>query len=270
MKRIADSFLQPDWNVSSRIRAYVTTRRGGVSKSPYDSLNLATHVGDSPEAVSENRKILRERLDLPAEPLWLEQVHGTNVVQAGCSTGCIADASYTDNAGNVCVVMTADCLPVFLASDKGDEVAVAHAGWKGLLQGVIEEAVTKFSVDVENIHAWLGPAIGPENFEVGAEVRQAFLDEAMRTKSSPGSSSFPRRRESSESADLIDFAFRPVINAPGKYLADIYELARIRLKRMGVKNISGGEFCTVENREMFYSYRRDGVTGRMASLIWIE
>jgi YfiH family protein len=240
---LADTFLQPDWDVPERVKAFVTTRQGGVSARPYDSLNLASHVGDSAQAVLENRSILKQALELPAEPLWLEQVHGIKVADRSCQAGCKADASYSRRPGFVCTVMTADCLPVFLAS--------MHAGWKGMLQGVIEETVKKFSVAPEKIHAWLGPAIGPGNFEVGSEVRQAFIDEG-------------RQNEAQHRA------FRPVEHGADKYLADIYQLARIRLRRMGIEQVSGGEFCTVENREMFYSYRRDGITGRMASLIWIE
>lgn len=250
MTQLIDTFLQPAWRVSGRVRAVVTTRRGGNSISPYDSLNLATHVGDAPDAVKKNRRLLKQALNLPSEPLWLEQVHGNVVVDSQCATECKADASYADGPGIVCVVMTADCLPVFLADAQGKEVSVVHAGWKGLLQGVIEAALKKFKAPPENIHAWLGPAIGPKNFEVGAEVRKAFLDEAH-----PG--------------EVPANAFQPVDIEKNKFLADIYQLAGLRLNRIGVKNISGGDFCTVENKEMFYSYRRDGVTGRMASLIWI-
>lgn len=250
MTELIDTFLKPDWQVASRVRAIVTTRRGGTSSSPYDSLNLATHVGDDPAAVSRNREMLKDALNLPAEPLWLEQVHGTEVVDSRCDIECKADASYADEPGNVCAVMTADCLPVFLADTQGNEIAVVHAGWKGLLHGVIEAAIKKFKAPPGNIHAWLGPAIGPENFEVGAEVRKAFADEA-------------------KSSAMVITAFTPVGDMGNKFLADIYRLAKFRLNRMGVNNISGGDFCTVDNKEMFYSYRRDGITGRMASLIWI-
>ena len=251
MTELIDTLLQPAWQVSSRVRAIVTTRRGGISARPYDSLNLATHVGDAPEAVIKNREMLKRALDLPSEPLWLEQVHGVEVVDSQSAGVCQADASYTDRPGIVCVVMTADCLPVFLADSQGNEVAVVHAGWKGLLHGVIEATLKKFKATPGDIHAWLGPAIGPKKFEVGAEVRQAYINEAQ-----PG--------------EVVDNAFQPLEDKKDKFLADIYQLARIRLYRMGVKNISGGDFCTVENKEMFYSYRRDGVTGRMASLIWID
>jgi YfiH family protein len=252
---LADTFIQPGWPVSERVKAFVTTREGGVSSSPYDSLNLGTHVGDLPEAVLQNRQILKSALELPSEPLWLEQVHGIEVIDGYCAPACKADASYTSKPGVVCTVMTADCLPVFVADKKGNEVAVVHAGWKGLLQGIIEASVKKFSASPDNVCVWLGPAIGPDNFEVGRDVLQAFMDEAA---------------DNVMEREAVQRAFRRRENRPEKYLADIYQLARIRLHRVGVKNISGGEFCTVENREMFYSYRRDGVTGRMASLIWID
>ena len=251
MTQLVDTFLQPAWQVSSRVKAIVTTRHGGSSASPYDSLNLAMHVGDTPETVLKNRKMLREALNLTVEPFWLEQVHGIEVADSRCDIECKAGASYADKPGNVCVVMTADCLPVFLADAEGNEVAVVHAGWKGLLHGVIEAAVKKFKAPAGKIHAWLGPAIGPDNFEVGAEVRKAFVDEA-------------------QSNVAVSSAFRAVEDKKNKFLADIYQLARFRLNRSGVKNISGGNFCTVENKEMFYSYRRDRITGRMASLIWID
>jgi YfiH family protein len=199
----------------------------------------------------KNRETLKQALQLPSEPLWLEQVHGVEVADSQCAVECRADASYTDKPGIVCVVMTADCLPVLLADTQGNEVAVAHAGWKGLLNGVIEAALKKFKASPDNIHAWLGPAIGPKNFEVGAEVRLAYMHEA-------------------ESSEVVKSAFQQLENKNNKFLADIYQLARFRLNRSGVRSVSGGDYCTVENKEMFYSYRRDGVTGRMASLIWID
>ena len=173
------NFIIPDWQVSKKVKAIVTTRVGGVSQPPFDTFNLATHVGDLPENVKQNRQMLLESLDLPCEPQWLEQVHGTDVIEAGNSSETLCgDACYTNQAGKVCTVLTADCLPVFLAAEDGGEVAVAHAGWKGLLKGVIENTVSKFEIKPSKIHVWLGPAIGPEEFEVGDEVRQAFLREA--------------------------------------------------------------------------------------------
>jgi YfiH family protein len=186
-------------------------------------------------------------LDLPAEPRWLNQVHGVTVAEDGCQSACDADAFYTDKHGVIGVVMTADCLPVFMASNDGEEVAIAHAGWRGLLDGVIESSINKFRADPKNLHVWLGPAIGPTQFEVGDEVRAAFMEQ----KGSLSENAFDR-------------------GANGKWLADIYLLARQRLTELRVEHISGGQFCTVSQPEMFYSYRRDGITGRMASLIWME
>lgn len=240
-------FLLPDWSVSKRVKAYVTTRVGGVSQAPFDTMNLATHVGDNSTSVAQNRALLKQRLDLPAEPRWLEQVHGTEVADSNSAAQCKADAFYTNKSNIVCSVLTADCLPVFIAERDGKEVAVAHAGWKGLLKGVIEHTVGRFECNQKHLSVWLGPAIGPKKFEVGAEVVAAFKDEAGN--------------------DDISYAFTGL--GEGNWLADIYGLARFRLQRLGINNITGGNFCTVTDRQMFYSYRRDGVTGRMASLIWI-
>jgi YfiH family protein len=240
-------FITPNWDAPSNIKACVTTRIGGFSKPPYDSFNLATHVGDDPEVVRKNRKLLGELLNLTAEPRWLNQVHGITVAEDSCQSECDADAFYTDKPDVVGVVMTADCLPVFMASDDGKEVAIAHAGWRGLVNGVIESSVEKFRTHSKDLHVWLGPAIGPAQFEVGDEVRAAFMK---------------------KQCPLAENAF---VRAPnGKWMADIYLLARQRLIEIGVEHISGGKFCTVSQPEMFYSYRRDGITGRMASLIWIE
>jgi len=240
-------YLLPDWSVSRRVKAYVTTRVGGVSKAPFDTMNLAIHVGDNIKSVEQNRSILRQRLELPGEPRWLDQVHGTDVADISSMRSCKADAFYTNKANIVCAVLTADCLPVFIADSDGAEVAVAHAGWKGLLKGVIEQAVGRFDADRKDLSVWLGPAIGPKQFEIGAEVVTAFKDEA--------------------GDDDISHAF--VKLSEEKWLADIYELARFRLKRLGINNVTGGDLCTVTDSQMFYSYRKDGITGRMASLIWI-
>jgi len=237
--------IRPEWPAPSNVHAAVTTRVGGVSLKPYNSLNLGDHVGDEPAAVAENRQRLREALQLPDEPRWLSQVHGTTAVDAVvCATGCEADASHSDRSGVVCAVLTADCLPVLLCDTAGRHVAAAHAGWRGLLNGVIERTLSAMGGDGECL-AWLGPAIGPEAFEVGDEVREAFL----------------------AVDDGADSAFRPSAN--GRWLADIYALARRRLHAAGVDGIYGGGFCTFSEAERFYSYRRDGQTGRMASLIWL-
>ncbi len=238
-------WIIPDWPAPERVRSVITTRTGGHSLPPYSSLNLADHVDDDPETVAVNRAILFERLALPSEPLWLEQVHGCNVVTAGAA-GCSADASTSDIPGQVCVVMTADCLPLLICNRSGTRVAAVHAGWRGLAAGVIEAALQHFAQESDELLAWLGPAIGPDRFEVGDEVREQFI--------------------AVSAADERAF----VAAAPGKWLADIYQLARNRLRAAGVGYIGGGGYCTVTDAERFFSYRRDGITGRMASLIWIE
>ena len=238
--------LQAGWPAPAAVRTLLTTRQGGVSQPPYDSFNLGTHVGDQPEAVAANREQLR--LLLPDEPAWLNQVHGTNVVDAAeiGETLLDADASFSRQPGKVCVVMTADCLPVLLCDDAGSVVAAAHAGWRGLCDGVLEAAVSATAVAPATLMAWLGPAIGPDAIEVGAEVRAAFI-----------------ACDPAAAAAFTDIG-------EGKYLADIYQLARQRLAAAGVSRVYGGDDCTVIERERFFSYRRDGITGRMASLIWLQ
>ncbi|WP_126444228.1 peptidoglycan editing factor PgeF [Sulfuricystis multivorans] len=237
-------FIVPDWPAPPHIHALVTTRAGGVSTGPYASFNLADHVGDDPEAVAENRH--RLRAFLPTEPVWLEQVHGTRCIDAASvAVGCEADAAYSRIPGVVCAVLTADCLPVLLCDEAGTVVAAAHAGWRGLAAGVIEATVAAMNVPGERLLAWLGPAIGPQSFEVGGEVRGAFIAH------DPAAAS----------------AFRAQAN--GKWLCDIYRLAALRLQALGVCRITSADFDTVRDAERFYSYRRDGVTGRMASLIWL-
>lgn len=240
--------IRPDWPAPGTVSACVTTRSGGHSPAPYNSLNLGEHVGDRPLCVQRNRKRLAEFLDLPGEPKWLQQVHGTSVVDAALSRpGVTADASFSREPGAVCAVMTADCLPVFFCSDDGDEIALAHGGWRGLAAGVLESTVNAMRTPPARILAWLGPAIGPGHFEVGEEVRAAF----------------------EEKNPTATQAFRP--SAGDRWLADIYALARQQLKKTGVKNISGGNECTFQDHERFYSYRRDGHrSGRMASLIWMR
>lgn len=287
--------LVPDWPAPARVRALSTTRIGGVSRGPYGladgsagGLNLGTHVGDDADAVAENRRRLQTWL--PSAPRWLEQVHGCAVVTAdgvevldggqgsdgvngvdrvaedyGSEAGNRpapdvpprADASISTTPGQVCAVMTADCLPVLLCDRAGTVVGAAHAGWRGLCAGVIEATLARMDRQRPDTGsppqwlAWLGPAIGPDAFEVGAEVRSAFLERAL-----------------THERDAVEQAFRP--GAPGKYLADLYALARIRLARAGCVDVYGGDACTVSDAQRFYSYRRDGVTGRMASLVWLE
>ena len=240
-------FIIPDWPAPANVHAAVTTRTGGTSRAPYDTFNLATHVGDDPAAVQANRKQLRIALALPSEPLWLKQVHGNAVVDATVGHDePEADGAYATRAGVVCAVLTADCLPILLCNRAGTRVAALHAGWRGLAAGVIDQGVAALGVPGSELLAWLGPAIGPDAFEVGAEVHTAFVSHDASAES----------------------AFR--VQPQGKYLADLYALARLRLAALGVESISGGGLCTVRDRSRFYSYRRDGVTGRMATLIWFS
>lgn len=237
--------LVPAWPAPTNVRALQTLRTGGCSPAPWNSFNLGSHVGDSPALVAANRTMLRERL--PAEPLWLQQVHGIAAVNADFEANLQdADAAIAHQPDRVCAVMTADCLPVLLCDRAGTVVAAAHAGWRGLAAGVLEATIKKMDVPASELLAWLGPAIGPKCFEVGDEVRASFVDKDP------------------------DAALAFVATSPGKWLADIYTLARQRLQAAGVNSISGGDFCTFTEAERFFSYRRDGVTGRMASLIWLD
>jgi polyphenol oxidase len=242
------AWILPDWPAPPEVRALSTQRRGGVSAAPFDSLNLGAHVGDSAEAVEENRRRLRAGARLPAEPVWLAQEHGTNVIDldGAREVPVGADASFTRTPARVCVILTADCLPVLLASESGAGVAAAHAGWRGLAAGVIEATVRALGLPSESLMAWLGPAIGPAHFEVGAEVREELLH------ADPGG----------------DAAFE--LNARGRYLADLAALVRRRLERLGIARIYGGDACTYAAVEDYFSYRRDGLTGRQATLIWLE
>jgi len=242
------SLIEPDWPAPPWVRACSTTREGGVSDGPYASLNLGHHVGDVPARVACNRALLRERLGLPADPLWLRQVHGSALV-TGLSPGpdsCEADGAIASGPGTVCAVMTADCLPVLMCDRQGTRIAAVHAGWRGLASGILERAFESLAVSPECLLVWLGPAIGADAFEVGPEVRQEFI-----------------------AADpTTDSAFRP--SESGRWLADLAGLARQRLARLGVTAVYGGGYCTVSDSRRFFSYRRDRVTGRMASLIWLE
>ncbi len=239
------SLILPDWPAPPGVRALATTRRGGVSCAPWHSFNLADHVGDDANAVAANRALLRH--ELPAEPLWLAQVHGTRCVDAAlAASGAQADASFTRRRGVVCAVLTADCLPVLLCDERATVIGIAHAGWRGLAAGVIEATVAAMHEPAGRLMAWLGPAIGPQAFEVGGEVRDAFLAGDPRATSA--------------------FAAAP----GGKWLCDIYQLARQRLDALGIRRIDGGNCCTASDGDRFFSYRRDGVSGRMASLVWLE
>jgi YfiH family protein len=242
---ISQHCIIPDWPAPANVRALQTTRNGGSSVSPYASFNLGSHVGDNPLAVSRNRMLLSALC--PSEPVWLNQVHGVNVADAG-HAGCLpeADASVTTHPGAVCVVMTADCLPILLCDDRGTVVGAAHAGWRGLCDGVIETTVNTMQASPSTLMAWLGPAIGPGEFEVGDEVRAAFI-----TKQPQAAAAF-------------------IAGENGKWLANLYQLARLRLHALGINRVYGGELCTYSDPERYYSYRRDGVTGRMGTFIWLS
>ena len=239
--------LHPDWPAPLGVNSLMTTRVGGVSGTPWTSFNLGDHVGDDPDHVASNRARLRQKL--PAEPGWLRQVHSARVVELGRVSNPEADAAFTHQRGQVCAVLTADCLPVLFCDRAGSVVAAAHAGWRGLANGVLEATVAAMQVPPGEVLAWMGAAIGPQAFEVGDEVRHAFVSQHPQA--------------------AVAFMPHPA-SASGKWLADIYQLARIRLNHAGVHAIYGGGRCTFNEVDSFYSYRRDGVTGRMASLIWLE
>ena len=240
-------WIVPEWPCPPWVKACSTTRLGGFSRAPFDSFNLAQHVGDESGAVAQNRFYLRNILELPVEPLWLEQVHSDIVVDAATAVaGETADASYSFSTAAVCVVMTADCLPVLLTDRKGTCVAAIHAGWRGLEKGIITNTIAKLTRPGMELLAWLGPAIGPSAFEVGEDVYHAFIAK------NPDSAT----------------AFQP--RGDKKWMLNIYQLARQELIRQGVNEIYGGGLCTYSDFNRFYSYRRDGRTGRMATLIWLD
>jgi YfiH family protein len=256
------SILTPDWPAPAGVRAAMTLRTGGVSAAPYDSLNLGAHVGDDALAVAENRRRVRESLRLPAEPAWLEQVHGSAVLsldaiaasplpadvtptRSDSATAHRADAAVTRRAGPVCVIQVADCMPVLFASRDGTAIGAAHAGWRGLANGVLEATITAMAQSPEDLVAWLGPAISQPHFEVGNEVRESFIAH------DPAAAA----------------AFQP--NSRNRWQCDLYTLARQRLTARGLRHISGGTHCTYAEKDRFFSYRRDGRCGRMAALIWL-
>jgi len=240
-------WLVPDWDAPARVRAFVTTRSGGVSGGEFASMNLGGSSGDDPAYVARNRLIVREQL--PAVPRWMKQVHGTDVADLDIldeSQVPLADAAVASKPGRVGVVLTADCMPLFLADESGERVAVTHAGWRGMAAGVIERTVEAMGSHPSRVVAWMGPTIGPAAFEVGPEVREAFM------------------------ADDPDAggAFRS--HKPGKFMADLYSLARRRLASAGVTRVHGGGFCTYTETQRFFSYRRAQKSGRMGAFIWIE
>ena len=255
--------IEPEWPAPKGVHSAFTLRTGGVSRSPYDSLNVGAHVGDVAAAVEENRRRVRERLGLPAEPAWLQQVHGVEVAdldaaaEARLSPGAEgasplafgfmrADAAVTPVSRRVCVIQVADCMPVLFAACDGSAVGAAHAGWRGLAGCVLEETVRRLGVPAHQLIAWLGPTIGQDHFEVGDEVRAAF------TSHDP------------------DAASSFEANARGRWQCDLYTLARRRLIALGIRDIFGGGWCTYADADRFFSYRRDGQCGRMAALVWME
>ncbi len=244
-----EGIYQPDWPAPEAVSAAITTRRGGVSEGPWKSFNLGVHVGDDQAAVSANRTRLRRAMGLAPEQVhWMEQVHGTRLVRVPPVEPCpVADAAWTDLPGHACVVMTADCLPVLMCDRAATRVGVAHAGWRGLAAGVVEKLAGIFP-DPGDVLAFLGPAIGFSSFEVGVEVREAFL-----------------------AADPeAHIHFEPVSPLGETWCCDLYGLARHQLNQLGITRIYGGDACTFSDESDFYSYRRDGTTGRMASLIWLN
>jgi len=246
--------IEPAWPAPAAVTAFSTLRGGGVSRPPYDSFNLAMHVGDETGAVQANRDSLAALLPEGSTIQWLNQVHGTRVVPVGRGDTCPdADASWSRWPGQACAVLTADCLPVLFCSVDGEVVAAAHAGWRGLLGGVLERTVKAMAVAPERLMAWLGPAIGPGAFEVGGEVRDAFLAAAP-----------------AAGAAATAACFIPQAANPGHFLADLYALARLRLACLGPVQVYGGNFCTFTAADRYFSYRRDGETGRMASIILVN
>jgi purine-nucleoside/S-methyl-5'-thioadenosine phosphorylase / adenosine deaminase len=241
-----DTLIYPDWPAPENIKAISTTKIGGFSLSPYDGLNLADHVGDNPATVNKNRAYLNELAGLPESPRWLTQIHETRIINSrNWQANVQADAMISNSVNHVCTIMTADCLPILLCSQRGNAVAAIHAGWRGLAAGIIENTINKLDCSPQDIIAWFGPAIGSSQFEVATDVHQLFTHD------------YPIAEQAFQQTDS------------SHYLANIYLLAKQRLNKLGVTAIYGGDYCTVTNDQFFFSYRRDGITGRMASMIWI-
>ena len=253
----AINLIEPSWVAPQQLKAFCTSRHGGVSKSPFNALNLGLNAGDDSVDVLHNRSIVRSHL--PAEPLWLKQIHGVTVStpasrKASAGKPFEADAAVTDTPNEVLAILTADCMPVFFASKSGNVIGAAHAGWRGLSAGVLENTLQEMlalspGINPKDIVVWMGPAIGPTAFEVGEDVLQAFATQGQ---------------------TILSKAFTPIDGNSGKYLANLYLLARERLRSMGIEQIDGGDFCTFNDSERFFSYRRDKETGRFASFIWIS
>ncbi|SHG20584.1 conserved hypothetical protein [Microbulbifer donghaiensis] len=250
-----DHYLFPSWPAPANVRAATSLRAGGHSEGAYASFNLGNHVGDDEQAVLANRRQLRQELELPAEPEWLEQIHSDKVIEARAD-GLVrtADASFASGPGAVCAVLTADCLPVLFCDRAGTRVAAAHAGWRGLAGGILRSTVEALDCEPRELLVWLGPAIGPRAFETGVDVLEVFFENAL----------------NGEHMEEIAHCFRPHTEKPLHFLADMYALARAELRQLGIDAIYGGDHCTVSETDKFFSYRRDKTTGRMASLIWLN
>lgn len=241
------SFVTPDWPAPKNIHAYTTTRWGGVSPSPYASMNLSVGSGDTKDNVQQNKKQLVQNFNLPSEPIWLNQVNGTQIIDAAIAPQTPeADASYTGQKNTVCIILTADCLPVLICNRKGTHVAAVHAGWRGLAHGIIEKTLQQLNLPPNDVLAWLGPGISAENYIVGSEVKTIF--------------------EQNDSQAKTAFTSLP----EDKWRCDLYKIARQRLFNCDVNQVVGGDFCTFRDSDNFYSHRRDKPTGRMASFIWME
>jgi len=245
--------LVPDWPAPASVRTAITTRRGGASAPPYDGLNLASHVGDDEQNVTLNRELLKSALGLTEEPAWLTQVHGDGVVDAATYSGGEADVSYATARGKACAVLTADCLPILLCNRQGNWVMAVHAGWQGLAKRVVEAAVASYPGAKTDLIAYLGPAIGPESFEVKDDVVEACTADLT----SAQKKIFTRK------------CFKAIEDKPGHFFGNLYELGRQRLHKCGVQDVYGGDYDTYRDADRFYSYRRDNTCGRMASLIWL-
>ena len=246
MKQTAKNWIHADWSVPAHVHAGTTTRSGGVSLPPFSDFNLAGHVGDEPDAVAGNRLQLRKQLNLPAEPAWLKQQHGNSVIEINTSVPAQADGGYTSTPGEICTVLTADCIPLLLCNDTGTEIAALHIGWRGLCKRIIQRGLSMFDAAPHELSAWIGPHISRENYEVGIDVVRACSSiwEETHTAITPG--------------------------CADHWYLDLGQLVKTELLQLGVKDISSCRQCTYANEELFYSYRRDGVTGRMANMIWID
>lgn len=246
------TLIEAKWPAPDSVRAFVSCRSGGVSSAPYHSLNLALHVGDETLSVVENRAVYKQMIGNDVEIHWLNQVHGVKVAQAEkVNMAAEADALVSRQKNTALAILTADCLPVLFCDIRGTAVAAAHAGWRGLARGILENTFAAMDCKSEQVMAWMGPAISVNRFEVGAEVRSTFLD-AISLARHPNT----------------EKCFRALVDKPGYFMADLYGLARERLNGLGIKQIFGGDFCTWDQPDLFYSYRRDGITGRMASIIY--